>query len=759
MELVTRKTPETMSTNLARWPLVFPMILTIYAVAAAQDEDGADGCGDGCGESELSFGDDDSEVGTWEIEIDPTDPKPKPDVDPNRPPPIRVGDWEPPELSAELKTRLKELLRARSASPKTARARYDLAEFYTKHSWLPHAETELLGCVKLEPESVRPWKLLLEVYQHDAAVQGSTNDGVQIIQLGNGGIRIEMGGGNRRPGWLRAHEAQARILRAYREIIQRAPDQLSERRSFIDHLEGAQLHDQMIEQARFILSRLPADANLRFRMADVIRRKEKSAARIADRAPDYEEAIEVLRENLRSAPHHAPTYFRLSRIYAKTVGRKDSERVLDLERRGLFYLLVPHDLAQVTYREDALFMARDLAGMELCGELWKEAMIGNQQVDRSRRWLEIAFPRSLHSERVQTAQRLGRRGDAAAVGALIGYLWNLRDARRFDGAGWIDPDPQSMKEQRELEDAAISEAGRLGAALYPAAERFLRSADNNLRRERAVRMMSGLKDPRSVPALVDVLAHDIDKHRTLGVAACLENVGDPSAIAALVEAALDVSRPAARRREAALALAAFKDPRSVETLGRLAKDPDFGLETSYGLLRLTGDKRHMAKVRKTIEDGGAAGKRMLGLLEACDAPGLEALCMHAFRMSPQALRPDAMRVLRERFWKSSRKAVLAILLEESKEAGGQSELTIRYLGEIGGEQAVARLLNIVKASKDVRWEKSIRWLAETGDPQAEQYFRRLSILEKDSRRRRLAARFLDVTQERAAQRKKAAARG
>ena len=126
--------------------------------------------------------------------------------------------------------------------------------------------------MKLEPESIRPWKLLLEVYQHAVAVQGSANDDVQIIQLANGAIRIEMGGGNRRPGWLQAHEARARILRAYREIIERAPDQLSERRRFIDHLEGAQLHDQMIEQARFILTRLPADANLRFRMADVIRR-------------------------------------------------------------------------------------------------------------------------------------------------------------------------------------------------------------------------------------------------------------------------------------------------------------------------------------------------------------------------------------------------------------------------------------------------------------------------------------------------------
>jgi len=679
-------------------------------------------------------------------------------VDPNRPPPIRVGDWEPPELSAELKNRLAELLKAREASPKSLAARHDLAEFYTKHSWLPHAETELLGCARLEPESIRPWKLLLEVYKHAAAVQ-SSDEGMQFIQLGQGRIRVEMGGGNTRPGWLKAHEAQTRILRAYREIIRRAPDQLSERRQFIDHLESAQLYDPLIEQARFILERLPADAKLRFRMADAVRRKEKRVARLADRAPDYKEAIVLLKANLRLAPHHAPTYFRLSRIYAKTIGRKKSARILDLERRGLFYLLVPHELAQVAYREDALFMARDLAGMDLCGALWREAMIGGREVDRSHRWLEIAFPRSLHSERLKTAQRLGRRGDAAAVGALIGYLWNLRDVRRFDGGGWVDPNVEAMNDQRELEDAAISEAGRLGAALYPAAERFLRSADNNLRRERAVRMMRGLKDARSVPALVEVLAHDIDKDRTLGVAACLEEVGDKSAIAALVEAALDVSRPAPRRREAALALAAFRDPRCVETLGRLAKDPDFGLETSYGLFRLTGEQRYLVKVRETIADGGAAGKRMLGLLEACDAPGLDALCMHAFVKSPQALRPEAMRVLRERFWKSSRKAVLAILLDESKEAGGQSELTIRYLGEIGGEQAVARLLNIVKAADQERWERSIRWLAETGDPQAEQYFRRLSILEKDSHRRRLAARFLAMTQERAAQLKKAAAHG
>ena len=734
-------------------------LLFLAAFTFAQDED-ADGCGDGCNdgcgeESTFTFGDGvEEEDGSIDIKVDPAEPSPPPNADPNQPPAIRVGKWQPPVLDDDARKQLAELTKAKADRPKDIDVRYDLALFLAKHGWRPKAEAEFLGCAQLAPDSIRPWEKLLELYALPAVKTGV--GGVNWVQLPGGRIRFKTGNNPNRRDWLTDAQRVKRISRAHREILDRRPDDLARRRAYIAHLTAAGEHERIVEQAKIILARLPDDADLRYVMSEAVRRLEAQHAKAEKRDPDYTTAKRILEENLRRAPHHARTFLRLARLVAVSEGAKAEERIRDLQQRGLFYLLVPRDLAPVAYREDAFQLARDLAGRPLCNVLWDREMIGQARPgDRYRRWVYMQFPRRMHSERLDTVRRLARRSDTAAVGALIGFLWNLWDKQEYI-LYWRGPLLNMAQEQEELETAAIEAASGMGAVFYQAAERFLRSAGTPARRMRAVQLMRVLRDKRAVGPLVEALAWDVDKAVSYQVAACLEELGDPHAIDALVDAASDLRRPSARRREAAEALAAFKDPRSVETLSRLHKEPEFRLETTYGLFRLTG-KEPYAKAIKEMLTGGPTGQHMLSLLDKCETGRVEPLVLHAFQASDQ-LRPQAMEILRARFWKTAEAKVRKILLDESQEAGVGLN-TLQFLGEIGGDEVTDRLLNIVQTLNGDEWARGARALAETGHPKAEQYFRKRSILEKDSKKRRLAAQLIDVTARRRIKRQEAAARG
>ena len=340
-------------------------LLFLAALTLAQDED-ADGCGDGCNdgcgeESTFTFGDGvEEEDGSIDIKVDPAERPPPPDADPNRPPPIRVGEWPPPALDVDARRRLAELTKAKADRPKDIDVRYDLALFLAKHGWRPKAEAEFLGCAQLAPDSIRPWEKLLELYaQRDDRAGG---DGINWVQLPGGRIRFTTGNNTNRRDWITDAQRVKRVSRAYREILKRRPDDLARRRAYIAHLTAAGEHAGIVEQAKIILARLPDDADLRYAMSEAVRRLEAQHAKAEERDPDYAEAKRILEDNLERAPYHARSFLRLARLVAVSEGAKAEDKIRDLQQRGLFYLLVPRDLAPVAYREDAFQLARDLAG-------------------------------------------------------------------------------------------------------------------------------------------------------------------------------------------------------------------------------------------------------------------------------------------------------------------------------------------------------------------------------------------------------------
>ncbi|MGH7163555.1 MAG: hypothetical protein ACREID_08725, partial [Planctomycetota bacterium] len=70
------------------------------------------------------------------LEEEPADEAP-PEMDPNRPPALQVGSWEPPALSAEDRARRDRLVARRGEKPGEAAAAYELAEFYLARGWGP----------------------------------------------------------------------------------------------------------------------------------------------------------------------------------------------------------------------------------------------------------------------------------------------------------------------------------------------------------------------------------------------------------------------------------------------------------------------------------------------------------------------------------------------------------------------------------------------------------------------------------------------
>jgi HEAT repeat protein len=352
---------------------------------------------------------------------------------------------------------------------------------------------------------------------------------------------------------------------------------------------------------------------------------------------------------------------------------------------------------------------------------------------------------------MEVCEKLARRGDREAAAILLSGLWYMEGPEDYAETA-LDEQTALVK----VEKAAIDAAVALGGACYPVAENFLRLADDPRRRSRAVRVLRGLEDPRAARPLLDALTFDVEEERGLGVAAALEDLGNPQAIDGLVDATLDVRRPLARRREAAEALAAFEDPRCAAALGQVAKEEGFTLVAAYGLFRLTGDEGSRARLEQTLKAGDDAieAVRLLAKCESSDA--LHGLLMTGFLDGVPAVRPAVLALLKARFWEKSEARVREALLR-SAEGAAVPEFVIAELGEIGGPEAAERLLALVQGPGDAAfWAKAARALARTGEPRAVQYFNRARILEKDPGKRRLAEQLHAEADAERARREKAA---
>jgi len=713
----------------------FWCLLLLPCLALAQEEGG--------GEEEddpeiIIDGGDGADGGKIEIEVDPFE-EPEPDDDPNKPAPVQVGTWQPPELKEGARAELDALLTRRGEQLDDPGIRYRLAEFYFEHRWFPQAEAEFLACAQLDPESVRPWEGLLRVYR----AQPRQPDQEEII-------RVIMAGGNARvesePDWLPSDaERRKRMTHAFREIVKRRPDGVARRRAYLQHLKRVRDWGAMRDEARSLLRRLPGDADTRFDLAEALR---KLGEREGADAALGREAFDLLEENLRAQPDHAVSALRLARMIAVRDGQAAGDRIAELERRAVFTLFVRPELAVVPYRADTFRMVRDLIGPRIANRLWDEAMTPAWFEDSRpyyRRWINAYFPHAQPRDRIRVLQRLARRGGQEAAGILVSFLWH------FPGPEYYQDRNQRERHvaAQEVEDAAVASALGLGSACYEAAKRFLKRATTVAHRRRAMGILRGLKDPRAVRPLLDALAWDVNKDVAYGVAPTLEELGDPQAIDALVEAALDVRRPLARRREAAVALASFKDVRSVEAITRLATEKGFDLVTAYGLFRLTGDERAAVRIERALQ-GEEDPAEVVRLLAKCDDPRVEGLLLVAVADAPRVVRPHVVALLKARYWATAQATVKAVLLKEA-ESPNVSDFALAELGELGGEDVAERLLALVGVLKGKRWAKAARALARTGDPRAVRYFSKTRILEKDPGRRRLAADLLEEAAVRRAQ--------
>ena len=712
----------------------FFWLLLAPSLVLAQEEDGSEDEDD---PEIIIDGGDGATDGRIEIKVDPFD-EPTPDDDPNKPAPVQVGTWQPPALKEGARAELDALLARRGERLADPGIRYRLADFYLEHRWFLQAEAEFLACAPLDPESVRPWEGLVRVY----AMRPRQPDQDELI-------RVLMAGGNVRmqgeADWLPSEaERRKRMTHAFREIVKRRPDDVARRRAYLEHLKWVRDWAAMREEARNLLVRLPDDAGTRYDLAEALRKLgEREGADVAL----GREAFELLEENVRAHPDHAASALRLARMIAVRDGQSSDDRIDALERRAVFTLFIRPELAAVPYREDTFRMARDLIGPRMANRLWDAAMTPAWFEDSTpycRRWIRVYFPHAQPRNRISVLERLARRGDREAAGILISFLWHYPGPEYYQ-----DTNQRERHIAEEVEDAAITAAVRLGSACYPAAEQFLRQATTAEHRRRAMGIQRGLKDPRAVRPLLDALAWDVDKDVGYGVAPTLEELGNPRAIDALVDAALDVRRPLARRREAAEALAAFKDARSVEALTRLSRENGFGLVTAYGLFRLTGDDKAAARLQRTLE-GEEEPAAVVRLLAKCDDPRVEGLLLVAVAEAPRVVRPHVIALLKARYWKTARAKVKEVLLKEA-ESPSVSDFALAELGEMGGEDVAERLLALIEILQGKRWAKAARALARTGDPRAVRYFSKTRILEKDPGRRRLAANLLEEAAARRAQ--------
>jgi len=746
-------------------------------------------------ETEIEDGDDDETVidisggdGDSEEDLQPAE-------EPNKPASVRVGEWTPPALSEDARRELDAVLAERGAHLEDAGVRYRLADFYLKHGWFLQAESEYLSCAQFDPESIRPWEGLLRVYRGDAAriaaeeqaddnLAGRFPPGIPAAirkQLANQMRQNQPRRANARD-WLPSEaEREMRKTRAYEEILNRRPDDIARRRELLVHLQTMRDFRRIAIHARAVLERLPADVATRFELAEAVRRDgflrgtaditnaeqlradaallaetnpvgaeelvreadqlEADAVRLIDESS--REAMAHLEENVKRAPDHAPSALRLVRMIAAREGHAASDRIAELEQRGFFNLFCVEDLAPVPYREDTLRLARSLSGPRLANRLWDSVMVPPETEEwspwqRERRyylrWIKIHFTHSSVSERSDVIKTLRRRGDQAALGTLVAFLWHEAAADEL----FTDNELEGRSAHDQLMGEAIEAAAAFGGLCYPAAERFLIKADTRARRARGVALIRTLKDPRAVGTLIDALAWEVgEESPDLGIASALEELGDPRAIDALVAAALDVRRPVARRRVAAEALAAFDDPRSVETLNTLAKEGEFRLVTAYGLFRLNGDGDALARIRVALSHGGEEAYEVLRMIGKWTDPRFEGVLLEGLASAELSVRPKLYATLKERYWSTAQHRAEAILLKAAADPG-VSDWILRELGVIGGEEAATRLAKLLEVTQGERWEMVATAYARSGDPRAVRYFNRMRILEKDEARRRLA---------------------
>jgi len=719
--------------------------LALSALVLGDGEEKKEGCGCDEGEAVVTMGPGAEES----MEPDAVEDPPA-ETDPNRPPEIVVGEWQPPALDAGDARRLEELRRRCAAAPEDAAARYDLADFLAAHRWLPQAEEEYLRCALLEKESIRPWEGLLRVYGDRTFAGGrAENDLIRRIILQQGGmIILESEVFGRATDWL-PHEAerQRRIVKAHRALLDRRPDDVALRRELVRALVALCEWPAVAEEAERVLTQLPDDTAMRFELAEACRK-----------AGRHDDAIAALEETLRRRPDHAPSCLRLARLLAVHRARESRERIVELEERGLFHLFVRSELAPVPMRPDAFALARTVAGPALASQLWDEAMRTRSQRENpfdeerrfERRWIYLTFPRSFHAERIATLRGLARRPDAAAVGIVIGLLWGLGGDERVP-----DPEWSGWAEQKEIVDEAIRAAEGQGAAYFDAADRFLRAADTPVRRSRAVRLLRALRDRRAAAPLLIALEWDVDEALPLGTAAALEEVGDPAAIDGLAAAARDVRRPVPRRREALEALASFPDPRSAETVSLLAKEEPFAMACAYGLYRLTGDAGRLGEFRRWLLEADQS-EHAFELVSKCEGAKAEELLLFAFESCRETLRPRALAALKASFWTTARDRVFAIVEKECVGADVPVE-TLRILAEFDDARAAERLAALVETLSGEAWAIAARAFAGTGDARAVRYFNRIRVLSKDPGQRRLAEQLYETSARREAEKKRAAA--
>jgi len=732
---------------------------------AVRAQDGAEDGDDGEVEIEIAGGADDT--GRFGILADPFEER-RP-LDPvNKPEPIQVGEWTPPPLDKEARARHDDLLRQREEAPGDVGVRYRLADFYLEHKWYTYAEAEFLACARAGAASIRPWEEVLRLY----ALESDDAGGEEIV--GPGFRIVNQRRGDQRKDWLTDAERRARILRAHREIIRRRPDDIARRRAFVEVLKDYRRLDELVEQCRSILERMPDAADARYDLADALVKRYVAARREAwerdgEAPPDgpppagpWDEtrdvAIRLLEENLRRAPDHARSALRLARLIAERSGRKATGRIGELERRGAFHLAIPERLADVPYRKDTWRMLRDLVGPKIAHRLWDDAFLPGWYRDRRsnpwndrnriyyRRWIVVYFPHAGTRDRLPVIARLGRRADREAAGILATFLWHHRDWREIQRKQADERDAA-----RDVEVAAIEAIAGLGSVAFPLAQRFLDLADTPVRRRRAIRILAGLDDDRAARPLVEALEWDRDPNVSLGVAPALARIGDPAAIDALVEAAFDVRRPLPRRVECAAALASFRDPRSIEALGRLRDEEGFAVVAGYGLYRLTGDADALEPVGEALRAADTAPVAF-EYLRRCAGERARALLLDALRRGSPEMRPKVLAELRRRDGDTLEADVARTLLELAGETA-IDPFVLEELGRMGGEAVATRLLErLEQARTNDEWKPLARALALTGDPRAVRHFNKLRILERDDERRRLASRYHELAARRAKQR-------
>ena len=463
-------------------------LLLLAGFLAAQDDEPC-GCDDACGcDHGFETDEDFFEEGTSSVVVDPFDKLEEEVEQPNRPEAVKVGVWPAPELTPEAQKALDRMLEARAAAPEDAAPRYRLAEFYVLHKWWPHAEAEYHKCVELDPESVRPWQGLLQVYLQVPEIDDEFAD--LLAQLRNQGIVIEEPEGARQVDWLPSkRERDRRIGHAYRGFLERRPDDVARRRLYMQHLRRLGDHAALADQAREILKRLPEDADTRFELAEAVRRigVRREARRLAaeaeerrgdleespdeapplpnaEKTPEFAEAMALLEENLRVAPHHAPSALRLARMLCAKDPARAGDRARELQERGRFHLFVKSELGEVAIREDTLRMAQRLGGKQLAVTLWEDAL----RPDSISPWerpgrhytpfvSDIQFQNSLPRDRMAACALLARRGDREAAVMLLSFLWHLQGPEVYR-----EEYPDEMDALRQMETAAADAVVALG---------------------------------------------------------------------------------------------------------------------------------------------------------------------------------------------------------------------------------------------------------------------------------------------------------